>query len=341
MPVDRPKKRQTNYESSVEKPYALVSFPNKAPKLKHPVGHDRYRNDLLHGKLEVKLTVQTSVHVSTGIVAMGSDVGARIPLIKTMSQGGQQQLKIPGSSLKGVVRSAYEAVTNSTLAVATGKYKKQMPQERLPCKNKKKLCPASLVFGALDWQGLIHFTDAICEQKKSVTGFMPSLYRPRPDQRRDYFQNGKASGRKFYFNAVNAVSGGDRGIPVQEAGSEYVFTTELQFANLSAAELGTLLIVLGQDPNYPIALKVGGGKPIGMGTMTVDVESLEQPQSLSARYTSYALPESDRIKGVELSSFMNAAIASAHDNLVEKPQLDMLANILKWPTDRTAPEGMY
>lgn len=82
---------------------------------------------------------------------MGSDVGkSKIPLIKTM-QTGNEKLTIPGSSLKGVVRSIYEAITNSTLAVVTRKYENKMPRNRLPCRSKDKLCPASRVFGALDW----------------------------------------------------------------------------------------------------------------------------------------------------------------------------------------------
>jgi len=337
----RPEPRSNGEGDGIDKPYALVPFPNKKLQLKYPVGHDRYRNDRLHGKLILKLTVKTSVHISTGIVSMGSDVGDRIPLIKTMAQGRQQQLTIPGSSLKGVVRSAFEAITNSTLAVISGRYKQQMPQDRLPCRKKEQLCPASLVFGAMDWQGLIHFTDATCESVKSATGFMPSLYRPRPDQRRAYFEKGQAAGRKFYYNAVKAVSAGERGIPVQQAGTEYVFKTELQFNNLTQAELGTLLIVLGQDLKHPMALKVGGGKPIGMGTMTVDIEALEKPQSLKERYTRYVIPESNRLTGNSLKSFVEEAIQAAHRGLVEKTQLEALAEILKWPTDRTAPEGMY
>lgn len=341
---NRPTPRRPNIGSNgndngngVDKPYALVPFPKQKPQLKHPVGHDRYHNDRLHGKLVLKLTVKTAVHISTGIVAMGTDVGDRIPLIKTMAQGREQQLTIPGSSLKGVIRSAYEAITNSTLAVASRK--QDMPKERLPCLNKKELCPASLVFGAMNWQGLIHLPDATCESAKLTTGFMPSLYRPRPDQRKAYFgQNGKAVGRKFYYNAVKALNGGDRGVPVQQAGTEYVFKTELQFNNLTQAELGTLLIVLGQDPKYPMALKVGGGKPIGMGSMTVDIEALEKPQSLKERYTRYTLPESNRLTGNSLKSFIEEVIQAAHRGLVEKPQLEALAEILKWPTDRTVTE---
>jgi hypothetical protein len=44
----------------------------------------------------------------------------------------------------------------------------------------------------------------------------------------------------------------------------------VHYKNLKSEELGVLLIALGQDPNAQIALKLSGGRPIGMGTMTVN-----------------------------------------------------------------------
>jgi hypothetical protein len=200
MTTNRPIKRNKpthNEDMGPEKPYALVPFPKQRPTLKPPVGHHRYTPNGYHGTLHLTLKVQTALHVSTGIVAMGSDVGSREPLIKTMVQGKDQRLIIQGSSLKGCVRAIYEAITNSTLAVITNRYRQKMPKDRLPSRRKDSLCPASQVFGAMDWQGLVHFTDARCQSTKPVTGFMPSLYRPRPDERDAYFDRGQAAGRKF------------------------------------------------------------------------------------------------------------------------------------------------
>ena len=162
---------------------------------------------------------------------MGSDIGNnRIPLIKTMVQAVDQKLSIQGSSLKGCIRSVYEAITNSTLAVITSKYRSQIPTERLPCRNKEQLCPASRVFGALNWQGLLDFNDAKCENIGFTTGFMPALYRPRPDERKAYFIQGKVAGRKFYYHTIRAIDKGQNsGIPVQQAGREYTFKTQITF----------------------------------------------------------------------------------------------------------------
>ena len=328
------------------KPYELISFPKERPPKKAPAGHHKYLGDRLHGTLFITLKVQTTLHVSTGVVVMGSDISSRVPLIKTMVQNIDQKLSIQGSSLKGCIRSAYEAITNSTLAVITGRYKDKIPSDRLPCKNKQELCPASQVFGALDWQGLIEFSDAKCENTGFATGFMPSLYRPRPDQRGAYFDaRGNVAGRKFYYHTIRAIDKGqNQGITVQQAAKEYTFKTQIQFKNLAPAELGTLLIVLGQDPKYAIALKVGGGKPIGMGTMTVEVTAakvLQNKGDLRDRYSSYNPPESDSITGTNLQQFMQKNIQAAHSSLVQATQLQQLAEVLKYPTDREPPTGMY
>ncbi len=342
MTSSRPIRKVASSDELEPKPYELIPFPRQKPvSKKAPAGHHRYDPSRYHGAIALTLKVKTAVHVSTGIVALGTDVKSKVPLIKTMTQGRQQRLTIAGSSLKGAVRSIYEAITNSTLGVVTGKYKKQMPRDRLPCQTKTELCPASLVFGALDWQGLIQFRDAIAQQAESVTGFMPSLYRPRPDEYAGYLQNNLAAGRKFYYHAIKAVDGGQQGIPVQQAGTEYTFTTQLQFKNLAEAELGALLIALGQDEQYPFALKVGGGKPIGMGTMTVAITEIEAVQNLRDRYRQYQ-SEASRLTGTPLQAFIKARIAAAHRHkLVELPQLKQLSEILKFPTERQAPRGMY
>jgi hypothetical protein len=342
MTTSRPIRKSSNTDELEPKPYELIPFPKQKPTLKHPVGHDQYKKDCYHGSIELTLKVKTAVHVSTGIVALGTDVKSKVPLIKTMTQGKQQKLAITGSSLKGAVRAIYETITNSTLAVVTGKYRSQIPRERLPSSKNTELCPASLVFGALDWQGLIQFSDAICQKAEATTGFMPSLYRPRPEEYRGYLQNDKAVGRKFYYHAIKAVDGGQQGIPVQQAGAEYVFTTQLQFKNLADSELGALLIALGQDQQHPFALKVGGGKPIGMGTMTVEISSIAAFQNVRDRYRQYTLSDSAALTGQPMREFIQARIAAAHRyKLIETAQLQQLSEILKFPTDRKAPQGMY
>ncbi|MBD2384752.1 RAMP superfamily CRISPR-associated protein [Cylindrospermum sp. FACHB-282] len=331
--------------TSTQKPYKFVSFPQERPRLENPAGHDRFHHNRLHGTLFLTLKAKTSLHVSTGVVVPGNDIASHVSLIKTMVQGVDKHLVIQGSSLKGCIRSVYEAITNSTLAVVTSRYRETIPSERLPCRNKEQLCPASQVFGALDWQGLIDFNDAKCESMGFNTGFMPSLYRPRPEPGSGYFDTrGKVAGRKFYYHTVRAIEKGqNQGIAVQQASREYGFTTQLQFKNLKPEELGTLFVVLGQDSNYPIALKVGGGKPIGMGTITLEVTQakvLQNLEDLRSHYSTYT-PHNNALTGEALQKFIETHIKTAHSRLIQLPQLQQLAEVLRYPTDREPPEGMY
>lgn len=329
-------------DERVPKPYSMVSLPKPAPKRQHPVGQEQFKPKHLSGKIYLRLTVKTATFIASGVVAMGSDVSSvnkNIPLIKVaVSQG--EKIIIPGSSLKGVIRSTYEAITSSCLCKTRAR-KENIPEGYWECKDKTKLCPACQVFGAMGWQGLISFQDAVAETIKPSVGFMPSLYAPRPS-RRDYFINGKVAGRKFYYHAIKAVDKGKQGIPVQQAGAELTLTTQLRFMNLTEAELGTLLIVLGQDKNNYFALKVGGGKPIGMGTMTVEVKEIEHSENVKNRYLSYTLSEDNKLTGEKLKQFIQKNVSAAHNQkLVQAEQLTEIKAILEYPTTRTAPEGMY
>ncbi len=324
------------------KPYELISLPREAPQRNRPAGQERFIGDRLSGKIALRLTVKTSAFVASGVVAMGSDLSSQrkdIPLIKTSVQR-DQRLIVPGSSLKGVVRSAYEAITASCLC-KTRADRNAIPDGYRECGNKNELCPACQVFGAMNWQGLIRFADAIATDTRLSIGFMPSLYAPRK-QRQAYYTNGKVAGRKFYYHAIRAVDKGQqRGIAVQQAAKEFTLTTQVYFANLTRAELGTLLIVLGQDkPDNAIALKVGGGKPVGMGTMEVEVTEISLLGNWRDRYSSYqSQPES--LESSKLQQFMQQAIQSAHQHLVKPQHLQQLRDVLRWPTDRQPPEGMY
>jgi CRISPR/Cas system CSM-associated protein Csm3 (group 7 of RAMP superfamily) len=327
------------------KPYSFITFPDRRPTLSEPIGHDRYQRDRLHGTLDLTLRVASAsaMHVSTGITAMGSDIGSRLPLVKTMTTTNQQ-LVIQGTSLKGCIRAVYEAITNSTLAVVTSRsrYRDKIPPERLPCRKRDQLCPASRVFGALDWQGLVEFSDSKCQTQTVKVGFMPSLYRPRPDESRQYFVRGRIAGRKFYYNMTRVVDKGEqRGIPVQQASGQYLFKTKIHYKNLLPEELGILFLILGQDRSTPIALKVGGGKPIGMGTMTTEITAIQHAPDVCDRYRSYDAANL-QLTGEALQQFIQNHVKAAHQgSLLEKAQWQQLAQILKYPGEQEPPEGMY
>jgi CRISPR/Cas system CSM-associated protein Csm3 (group 7 of RAMP superfamily) len=336
------------------RPYNFVYFSDKEPSQNKPPGHHQYLPDRLHGTLFLSIKVETMLHVSTGAVVMGSDINkVNIPLIKTMVRGDDKELIIQGSSLKGCIRSIYEAITNSRVGVKP-KNPSEYPKSRLPAtkkEDKDKLCPASIAFGASGegwgWQGLISIQDAhACDEINDV-GFMPNLWRPRPEQNNAYYQNvngqKKAVGWKFYYNMIYHIKKREgNGIPVQVASKSDEFITQLNFRNLKSEELGALLVVLGQDEKYPIVLKAGAGKPVGMGSLRVEVteaEILQNRNDLRSRYTNLITPENLFLSEDSLNVFMRDRIQQAHQNLIDCSKLEQLCKILNPNTNFTPNES--
>lgn len=320
-------------------PYNFVSFPTGNPVKQPAAGHKKYLPKCFHGSLSLVLEVKTAFHSATGITVMGREVQQpRIDLIKTMVQQENKPI-IQGSSLKGCIRSVYEAITNSRLGVVSSKTEEikqgKYPGNRLPCQNPDELCPASAVFGASGdkWglRSLIDFQDAHCESISTFDiGFMPSLWSPKPEQCDAYFKDNQLAGRKFYYHMTHALDKGsvEKGIPVQQVGKAYQFTTTLRFKNLRPEEIGALFIILGQDPDYPLALKIGGGKPIGMGTMTAITTDLYIVNNFKTHYSSYEA-QPDHLTGQKLNDFIFSQIREAKEKqLVQLAQLQEIYAIL-------------
>lgn len=305
--------------------FNLIPFLDAAPKLQERFGHDRFGRDHNHGWFDLALTAETPVHISSGITALGEDVGeANVSMIRPLVQSQNGKLVIQGSSLKGCIRAIYETITNSKSATQSAM---RLPEDYAPPKG-NRLCAAGRVFGAMGYQGLVSFTDALCDAPAEV-GYLRPMYSPKSlTKYRDH--TGLAKGRKFYYQTCRMAEGQGRTIAIQRAPKGAIFTTRLKFKNLESSELGALLIALGQDPNYPIALKLGAGKHQGMGTVTVKITRAEiVKEKLFDRYSNYDSKPSSWSSGQK-----QKLIAEAHRHLIVKQLLDELLNVLRYPTDR-------
>ncbi|KAM3112700.1 RAMP superfamily CRISPR-associated protein [Phormidesmis sp. 146-33] len=306
--------------------FKLIPFATTEPKLEERYGHDRFGHDRFHGWFDLALTAQTPVHVSSGISALGQDVGETdIAMIRPMVESQDGKLIIQGSSLKGCLRAIYEVITNSRSGTQSAM---RLPDCYEPPKG-NRLCAAGRVFGAMGYQGLISFTDAVCDVPAEV-GYLRPMFSPKSlTKYRD--RAGFAKGRKFYYQTCRVAEGQGRTVAIQRAPKGAIFTTRLKFKNLDSAELGALLIALGQDSKHQIALKLGAGKNQGMGTVTVEITKAEivNQQNVVDRYSDY---------DYKTSAWSNAVkrklIAEAHQQLIDQSLLGELLQVLRYPTDR-------
>src|SRR5262245_30641985 len=89
------------------KPYGFVSLSKDRAELEAPRGHDRYHANTLTGTLTGTITALSPVHVASGTIELSS---GRYPLVKAHFRCGDKPT-IPGSSLKGAIRSIVEAIS--------------------------------------------------------------------------------------------------------------------------------------------------------------------------------------------------------------------------------------
>lgn len=251
------------------KPYDFVPLPERVERIK-PAGHDKFKRGLLSGTIVGELVALTPVHVASGNIELTGN--NHIPLVKAHFRVGSK-VAIPGSSLKGVVRSIAEAISRSCVRVQSRTLRNKLPRGFEPCdlrNTNNRLCPACRLFGAMGYQGQVRFGDALLVERSTSVMLAPSLFAPRTHARIYYGRNGKVVGRKFYFHGKPAK--GNVPLEICEAGSR--FRLRIDFSNLTKAELGLLLTAMGQgDPKF--TLKLGGAKPACCGSVKVEIESVE------------------------------------------------------------------
>jgi hypothetical protein len=184
---------------------------------------------------------------------------------------------LPGSSLKGAVRSVLETVSFSCVPVTGREVQPALAPEWRPCGDAARLCPACRLFGMSsrsrrnNYQGQVSVEDVLVPAGALEVIGTPVLWSADRDRLPPrYLQGGRAAGRKVYYHGHSA-RGNDARLAVRP-GTE--LTLRLHATNLDDAEAGLLLTALGLHPRYPFWLKVGAGKPVGMGSMAASLVSL-------------------------------------------------------------------
>lgn len=212
---------------------------------------------------------------------------------------------LQGSSLKGMVRSVYEAITDSCMLFAafSGESKKSSADRRPyeyqdiaeyrknRCNNINQICPACRLFGAIEGeevlcQGRVAFSDAKLIEGNLVNEkcFLKELSSPKPHHYATYAHGktrGKGApiaGRKFYYHHgptpeffVDEWNSNDRSTAIGEyAPRDTEFCFRLLLDNLDQNEMAKLLLSLELCDG--LAHKIGVGKAIGLGSCTISID---------------------------------------------------------------------
>lgn len=246
----------------------------------HEQGHSQYAASLLTGRISGVIVAQQPLHIGTGLFVPPEEAGIEndAPLIKSFARVHGEQT-IPGSSLKGPVRSLVETITHSCVNKTRKRWERYEKSEYGECRynsqrRQGEICVACRMFGAMGFEGHVHFADAPKRSGETDVYFIPAQYQPKGDRERRHYPHDLQDRRNPQW-------------PLEVALPQSAFSFQLQYQNLSKAELGLLLIALGQS-QPPICLKIGAGKNSGLGGIRFTALNVEQldAQALYAAYES-------------------------------------------------------
>jgi CRISPR/Cas system CSM-associated protein Csm3 (group 7 of RAMP superfamily) len=301
MPDDKPR-----YFNEIP----LVPKRTYAVRAKH--AHWHFSSELLSGRVTAALVALQLIHVGTGQLVPPERLGLQddAPLVKEFHRAADV-VTIPGSSLKGAIRSIIEMITYSAVSSTKAKFSAEDRQRYGEStynsrKHQGSLDVAGKLFGAMGYQGQVSLADAPLITGRTLVHDIPPQYPPKV-----------GDGRRYYPHALQDPRDRLWPLEVVEIGSRFHFT--VQFANLSLAELGLLLIPLGMT-SPPLCIKVGAGKSSGLGAVRFESVTVEQIVP-SDSYTGFDLKWSSVDTAVCVDEAMATLVRD--DDALSKLQADL------------------
>jgi RAMP superfamily protein len=270
-------------------PYDFVRLPDRVVR-ESVLTHEMLRGR--SGRIRCSLTAITPIFIPE------TQAGGGTQFITARYNGGDFPV-IPGSSLKGVVRCVAEAVSQSCIGLSAQlfergavreEYRGAITKDFATCDVGERLCPACRLFGMVSrnshFLGKVSFGEARTtpqDFKRGTTVTLKPLMEPKPRHSAFYLPTGKVAGRKFYFHHVGALKTASQPTTftktltplegLDQAGNpQTVLEFDVTFSNLTDYEYSLLLfsLILTDDMRH----KVGGGKPLGLGTSRIEVTEL-------------------------------------------------------------------
>ncbi|MEZ4436772.1 MAG: RAMP superfamily CRISPR-associated protein [bacterium] len=269
--------------------YAFTPLPD-APRVvaRAEARFDRRVEGTIGGRVRLVYRLDEPVHVGAGhkLVEDGQPVRATV-------HSGEVAV-VPGSSLKGAIRARYEAITRSCAGQAPrpqrdivsrsfGGFRVELAATKQAkdhsvftgCRTRPgdaapALCPACALFGVMNRKARAGFGDFDADAAATVQA-MPAQYSPRlhhvgeftADRQAERLTVTRLHGRKFHGGRGPAPSGAAMRIEVIPAGA--AVAGDVRLTNVTAAELGGLLVALGFARGSLV--KIGAGKNLGFGRL--------------------------------------------------------------------------
>lgn len=337
-------------DERIREPYDFVRYPNSnSVDRGSAAGHHNFKGR--SGRIECELKSLSPFLIMHSEHRAGSSRTEKGTFMRSAETG---DYIIPGTSLKGLVRSTFEVLYPSCTATYGYDTGRLIPRGFNACSSRKNACPACRTFGFLSGgtvhKGQVNIGTARAVEQPPSDGAQQliALFGPNPDTAK-YSNGGDAAGRKFYFHqssVQNALSSNDEkyGPWVQplDKGARFQFTVD--FENLTDKELNALVaaLVLADDvtvddtgDTVDVRHKLGYGKPAGLGSVAIRITEITLRPNARDAYASFGASPTVMTEG---SDDLDAWVNQRQQLLFGNPTASVkdLMRILRYP----APEDV-
>lgn len=184
-----------------DKPYEFLPLLRSCKRNKY-CGHQEMEEDTYSGKLRLKITVLSPLHIGGG--GQDYDKNGNVIVMQVRRNGREV---IPGSSLKGAVRSIAEAVSYScAVKLPDWVLRRALPENNsVSCSgNDGELCVTCEMFGMVNgsraYRGKINFNEFVLKRGNLIYKDLPQMESPFKDypDKHDVFS--KINGKHSYGN---------------------------------------------------------------------------------------------------------------------------------------------
>ena len=251
-------------------PYNFIPLPEGEPNRRPLVPHDCFIG--YTGKFQITLKTLSPI-----IVCSGKDQSRPLQGIRH----GEERYFIPGTTLKGMLRSIYEIIAGGCLRLTMqSNFRTTAERKYGGCERKDYLCPSCRVFGMLHksevYKGNVSPGDLMGPVAQGIRGetkFDVTVGRPKPEHEAFYRMEGKLRGRKGYYHHEEPVQGSLLTKSVYPLPVETIFQGKVSFKNLTLKEVTILYYSLILEEG--LAHKIGFGKAAGLGSAIIQVDSMK------------------------------------------------------------------
>ncbi len=240
-----------------------LSRPSELVQRSAVISHDRWIGGRSTGTIDLVLATLPDRFVSpgTGRLVLAEHGGGEI--VAQQAARSKDRPIIPGSGIKGAVRTLYELLSASCnpFDFTHG------------CKG-ALACDACSLFGLRGWTGRVAFSDAVPLAPDAVrreVRLVPTPWEP----------DGSKTNGEFRLYDLATETGPGRGQapelpPYAREVYSGSFTTRLSFTNATDDELGRLALCLGLGgaASFGFPIRLGGVKYAGQGAVQVAVKHL-------------------------------------------------------------------